>query len=178
MFNHSFKNLGLNRFLKYNQSEHPLALQLGGSDPGDLARCAEIASEYGYDEVNLNVGCPSDRVQNAKFGVCLMKEPEVVAKCVRSMREAVDLPVTVKTRIGVDNCDSWDEFVHFIETVANGGCDTFIIHARKAWLNGLSPKELYQERRLLYEKYSNLTIKTHQYSLEFLINMFRFLKNN
>lgn len=153
------------RFLKYNQSEHPLALQLGGSDPGDLARCAEIASEYGYDEVNLNVGCPSDRVQNGKFGVCLMKEPEVVAKCVRSMREAVDLPVTVKTRIGVDNCDSWDEFVHFIETVANGGCDTFIIHARKAWLNGLSPKENREIPPLCYEIVYRLKQKYPEFSI-------------
>ena len=140
------------RFLKFDASEHPVALQLGGADAGDLAQCAEIAAEYGYDEVNLNVGCPSDRVQNARFGACLMKEPEVVAAGVKAMRQAVDLPVTVKSRIGVDDQDSWDDFVRFIETVAAKGCDTFIIHARKAWLHGLSPKENREIPPLSYDK--------------------------
>ena len=139
------------RFLKFDPSEHPVALQLGGADADDLARCAEIAAGYGYDEVNLNVGCPSDRVQNARFGACLMKEPEIVAAGVAAMRRAVDMPVTVKTRIGVDDRDSWDEFVNFIDTVAGAGCDTFIIHARKAWLQGLSPKENREIPPLSYE---------------------------
>lgn len=139
------------RFLKFNTSEHPVALQLGGADPDELARCAEIVAEYGYDEVNLNVGCPSDRVQNARFGACLMKEPDVVAAGVAAMRRAVDLPITVKTRIGVDDRDSWEEFVAFVDTVAAGGCDTFIIHARKAWLHGLSPKENREIPPLSYD---------------------------
>jgi len=139
------------RFLRFDAAEHPVALQLGGAGSADLARCAEIAAEYGYDEVNLNVGCPSDRVQNARFGACLMKEPDVVAAGVAAMRRAVDLPVTVKTRIGVDDRDSWDDFVRFIDTVAGGGCDTFIIHARKAWLQGLSPKENREIPPLSYE---------------------------
>jgi tRNA-dihydrouridine synthase A len=139
------------RFLKFDPAEHPVALQLGGADAGDLARCAVIAAERGYDEVNLNVGCPSDRVQNARFGACLMKEPDAVAAGVREMTRAVDIPVTVKTRIGVDDRDSWDEFRQFICTVADAGCDTFIIHARKAWLNGLSPKENREIPPLSYE---------------------------
>ena len=139
------------RFLKYNDAEHPVALQLGGADADDLARCAEFAAGYGYDEINLNVGCPSDRVQNARFGACLMKEPEIVAAGVKAMRGAVELPITVKTRIGVDDHDSWDEFIHFVETVAEGGCETFIIHARKAWLQGLSPKENRELPPLSYD---------------------------
>lgn len=129
------------RFLRFDASERPLALQLGGSDPDDLARCAEMAAVRGYDEVNLNVGCPSDRVQNARFGACLMNEPPLVSACVRAMAAAVDLPVTVKTRLGVDDNDSWDSFRAFVETVAGGGCRVFIVHARKAWLKGLSPRQ-------------------------------------
>jgi tRNA-dihydrouridine synthase A len=129
------------RFLRFDPAEHPVALQLGGADAAELAECSEIGAEWGYDEINLNVGCPSDRVQNARFGVCLMKEPDVVAAGVRAMADNVDIPVTVKARIGVDDRDSWDDFRHFVETVAGAGCHTFIIHARKAWLQGLSPKE-------------------------------------
>ncbi|WP_345873177.1 tRNA dihydrouridine(20/20a) synthase DusA [Shewanella algae] len=132
---------GKGDYLAYNQEEHPLALQLGGSNVEDLARCAEIARQRGYDEVNLNVGCPSDRVQNGRFGACLMEEPELVAHCVDAMRQKVDIPVTVKTRIGIDDKDSYEFLCDFITKVSAAGCDTFIIHARKAWLQGLSPKE-------------------------------------
>ena len=153
------------RFLRFDSAEHPVALQLGGAGSADLARCAEIAAEYGYDEVNLNVGCPSDRVQNARFGACLMKEPDVVAAGVSAMRRAVDLPVTVKTRIGVDDRDSWDDFVRFIDTVAGGGCDTFIIHARKAWLQGLSPKENREIPPLSYETVYRLKHRYPEFSI-------------
>ncbi len=129
------------RFLEFDSSEQPVALQLGGSDPVALAACARIGSDYGYDEVNLNVGCPSDRVQSGRFGACLMAEPGLVAECVTRMKDAVALPVTVKCRIGIDNRDSLEELVEFIRVVGEAGCDTFIIHARKAFLQGLSPKE-------------------------------------
>ena len=129
------------RFLAFNPAEHPLALQLGGSDPAQLAQAARMAVSYGYDEINLNVGCPSDRVTSGRFGACLMAEPNLVADCVKAMRDAVSIPVTVKTRIGIDDMDSDAHLDAFITTVAAAGCDTFIIHARKAWLNGLSPKE-------------------------------------
>ncbi|OBU21524.1 tRNA dihydrouridine(20/20a) synthase DusA [Photobacterium aquimaris] len=133
---------GKGDFLAYNEEEHPLALQLGGSNPVDLARCAKLAAERGYNEINLNVGCPSDRVQNGMFGACLMGEADLVAQCVAAMREVVDIPVTVKTRIGIDDQDSYEFLTHFIQTVSEkGGCDNFTIHARKAWLKGLSPKE-------------------------------------
>lgn len=132
----------VSRHLRFNAAEHPVALQLGGSDPADLAASAVLGVEFGYDEINLNVGCPSDRVQNGSFGACLMATPEIVADGVRSMREAVDVPVTVKTRVGIDRSDSFEAFARFIDIVAEqGGCDVFIIHARKAWLDGLSPKE-------------------------------------
>ena len=129
------------RFLDYHPDEHPLALQLGGSEPGDLARCARLAEEWGYDEVNLNVGCPSDRVQNGRFGACLMAEPNLVAECVAAMAGAAGKVVTVKHRIGIDDRDSYDELTRFVETVAAAGCSAFIVHARKAWLKGLSPKQ-------------------------------------
>ena len=129
------------RLLAYDPAEHPLALQLGGSDPAELARCARVAAEFGYDEVNLNVGCPSDRVQSGRFGACLMVEPDLVAACVAAMRAAVSLPITVKTRIGVDDRDSYEALMEFVGRVADGGCRMFIVHARKAWLTGLSPKE-------------------------------------
>lgn len=132
---------GKGDYLAFNKEEHPLALQLGGSNPIDLAKCAKIAAERGYDEVNLNVGCPSDRVQNGKFGACLMAEPALVAQCVDAMKQVTDIPVTVKTRIGIDEHDSYEFLTNFIDTVKDVGCDTFIIHARKAWLQGLSPKE-------------------------------------
>lgn len=129
------------RLLGYHPAEHPLALQLGGSDPEDLAVCARIGAELGYDEINLNVGCPSDRVQKGRFGACLMAEPELVAHCVLAMRSEVAVPITVKTRIGIDHRDSYEELADFVGRVAEAGCRTFIIHARKAWLSGLSPKE-------------------------------------
>ncbi|AXN32289.1 tRNA dihydrouridine(20/20a) synthase DusA [Vibrio coralliilyticus] len=133
---------GKGDFLAYNQEEHPVALQLGGSNPQDLATCAKLAQERGYDEINLNVGCPSDRVQNGRFGACLMAEPQLVAECVAAMRDVVDVPVTVKTRIGIDDQDSYEFLTDFVSIVSEkGGCDQFTIHARKAWLSGLSPKE-------------------------------------
>lgn len=129
------------RFLHYNAQEHPVALQLGGSDPADLARCARWAQEWHYDEVNLNCGCPSDRVQSGAFGACLMAKPQLVAHCISAMRDACSLPVTVKHRIGIDDMESYDDMRHFVETIAKAGCEVFIVHARKAWLQGLSPKE-------------------------------------
>jgi tRNA-dihydrouridine synthase A len=128
------------RFLHFDEKEHPVALQLGGSDPRELARCARWAQEWGYDEVNLNCGCPSDRVRSGMFGACLMAKPELVADCVVAMRDSCDLPVTVKHRIGIDHMESYAELVDFVGTVA-AGCSVFIVHARKAWLQGLSPKE-------------------------------------
>ncbi|PWC83599.1 tRNA dihydrouridine(20/20a) synthase DusA [Azospirillum sp. TSO5] len=129
------------RLLGFDAAEHPVALQLGGSDPADLAACARIAEEWGYDEVNLNVGCPSDRVQSGRFGACLMAEPDLVARLVGAMRDAVSIPVTVKSRIAIDEMEEWPTLDHFIRTVSAAGCTHFIVHARKAWLKGLSPKE-------------------------------------
>jgi tRNA-dihydrouridine synthase A len=129
------------RFLGFDEDEHPVALQLGGSDPRELADCARLGAERGYDEINLNVGCPSDRVQSGRFGACLMAEPSLVADCVKAMRAAVDVPVTVKHRIGIDERDSYEALCDFVGTVAAAGCDAFVVHARKAWLSGLSPKE-------------------------------------
>jgi len=129
------------RLLAYDPGEHPLALQIGGSDPADLAACARIAGEAGFDEVNLNVGCPSDRVQAGRFGACLMAEPELVADGVAAMRAAVRLPVTVKCRIGIDDRDGREDLVAFVEKVAAAGCTVFAVHARKAWLQGLSPRQ-------------------------------------
>ena len=139
------------RLLAYDPAEHPLALQLGGCDPGELARCARIAADFDYDEVNLNVGCPSDRVQSGRFGACLMAEPELVADGVAAMRTTVNLPVTVKTRIGIDDRDSYEALTDFVGRVASGGCEVFIIHARKAWLRGLSPKENREIPPLRYD---------------------------
>lgn len=129
------------RLLAYSPEEHPVALQLGGSDPGALAECSRMAEDRGYDEVNLNCGCPSDRVQNGRFGACLMAEPQLVADCIAAMRAAVKIPVTVKCRIGIDDQDPEESLRTFIDTVAKAGPDLFIVHARKAWLKGLSPKE-------------------------------------
>jgi len=129
------------RLLGFDAFEHPLALQLGGSDPVKLAQAAKIAADFGYDEVNLNVGCPSDRVQSGRFGACLMREPEVVADCVAAMRAAVSLPITVKCRIGVDDQDPEQSLRTMIDICAAAGVDVFAVHARKAWLEGLSPKE-------------------------------------
>ena len=139
------------RFLQHNLLTNPVAFQLGGSNPRDLALCAKMVEDYGYTEVNLNVGCPSDRVQNGRFGACLMAEPELVAECVAMMSQAVAIPVTVKSRIGIDERDSYPELVNFIATVADAGCTTFIVHARKAWLSGLSPKQNREVPPLRYE---------------------------
>ena len=139
------------RFLGFDESEHPLALQLGGSEPADLATCAREGEARGYDEINLNLGCPSDRVQRGRFGACLMTEPALVADCVTAMIAAVAIPVTVKTRIGVDDQDSYEALQAFVATVAEAGCRTFTIHARKAWLSGLSPKQNREIPPLRYE---------------------------
>lgn len=139
------------RLLAYHPAEHPVALQLGGSEPLELAECARIAEAFGYDEVNLNVGCPSERVQTGRFGACLMMEPALVADCVAAMRAKAAIPVTVKTRIGVDERDSYEELCQFIAAVAAAGCEVFIIHARKAWLKGLSPKENREIPPLRYD---------------------------
>lgn len=156
---------GRGDYLAYNEEEHPLALQLGGSEPQELAQCARRAVERGYDEINLNVGCPSDRVQNGRFGACLMASPALVADCVAAMRAEVSIPVTVKSRIGIDELDSYEFLCSFIEQVSAAGCDTFILHARKAWLSGLSPKENreippldYQRVYRVKEDYPHLTI--------------------
>lgn len=130
-----------NRHLYFNAEEHPIAVQLGGNDAHDLAYSAKICAEFGYDEINLNVGCPSDRVKSGAFGACLMNQPKTVAEGIKAMRNAVDLPVTIKCRIGVDNNDSYEALRDFVGLNAESGCDTFIIHARKAWLSGLSPKQ-------------------------------------
>ena len=129
------------RHLRFDPAEHPVALQLGGSEPHDLAHCARLAQRWGYDEVNLNCGCPSERVQRGAFGACLMNEPQLVADCVRAMRGAADVPVTVKHRIGIDRAEDYGFVRDFIGTVAEAGCEVFIVHARNAWLKGLSPKE-------------------------------------
>jgi tRNA-dihydrouridine synthase A len=129
------------RLLAFDPAEHPVALQLGGSEPADLAQCARMAEELGYDEVNLNIGCPSERVQKGAFGACLMREPDLVGECVSQMRARLRIPITVKCRIGVDDQDPRDALFGFVDTVARAGCDTFVVHARKAWLKGLSPKD-------------------------------------
>lgn len=129
------------RLLGYEPAEHPVALQLGGSEPAALAESARIGQEWGYDEINLNCGCPSDRVQSGRFGACLMAEPDLVARLVGAMREAVSIPVTVKSRIAIDDLEEWPTLVDFVRKVSAAGCTRFIIHARKAWLQGLSPKE-------------------------------------
>ncbi|MFT5839946.1 MAG: tRNA-dihydrouridine synthase A [Flavobacteriales bacterium] len=143
---------GKGDYLGFNQEEHPIAMQLGGSNPVDMTRCASEAQKRGYDEVNINVGCPSDRVQNGRFGACLMAEPETVAACIKSMQTEVDIPVTVKSRIGIDDMDEYEDLTRFIDVVAASGCDTFIVHARKAWLKGLSPKQNRDVPPLMYDR--------------------------
>lgn len=139
------------RHLDFNTEEQPIVLQLGGSNPKDLAICTKMAQDWGYNEVNLNVGCPSDRVQNNKIGACLMAEPDLVAECIAEMQHAVDIPVTVKHRIGIDDMQSYEEMLHFVDTVAKTGCNNFIVHARIALLKGLSPKENRDVPPLRYE---------------------------
>ena len=132
---------GADRFLRYHEDEHPIALQLGGSNPADLATCTKLAEQWRYDEVNLNCGCPSDRVQNGLFGACLMAQPQRVADCIKAMQDASSLPVTVKHRIGIDDMEGYEQLLAFIQPIMDTGCTTFIVHARKAWLQGLSPKQ-------------------------------------
>lgn len=139
------------RHLDFSAQEHPIVLQLGGSNPQDLAICTKMAEDWGYDEVNLNVGCPSDRVQNNKIGACLMAEPNLVAECIYAMQRAVTIPVTVKHRIGIDEMQSYEEMLHFVDTVAQIGCTHFVVHARIAILQGLSPKENREVPPLRYE---------------------------
>lgn len=139
------------RHLRFHEQEHPVALQLGGSEPAELARCAQFGQGWGYDEINLNCGCPSERVQRGAFGACLMAEPNLVADCVKAMVDVVDIPVTVKHRIGIDKQESYAFVRDFVGTVAQGGCQVFIVHARNAWLKGLSPKENRDIPPLRYE---------------------------
>jgi len=139
------------RHLCYNDEEHPVALQLGGSEPAELAQCAGLGEQWGYDEINLNCGCPSERVQRGAFGACLMAEPQLVADCVKAMVDAVQVPVSVKHRIGIDKVDSYDFVRDFVGTVSAAGCSTFIVHMRNAWLKGLSPKENREVPPLRYD---------------------------
>mgnify|MGYP003887680333 FL=1 len=156
------------RLLGFDASEHPLALQLGGSEPQVLAQAARIGADWGYDEINLNCGCPSDRVQAGRFGACLMREPALVAECVAAMAAAVDVPVTVKCRLGVDEDHEYERFLGFIDTVAAAGCSTFVVHARNAWLQGLSPKENREVPPLRYDWAWRL--KRERPGLEVLVN--------
>ncbi|MEG1114366.1 MAG: tRNA dihydrouridine(20/20a) synthase DusA, partial [Janthinobacterium sp.] len=156
------------RHLRFNEEEHPVALQLGGSDPTDLATSAKLGQQWGYDEVNLNCGCPSERVQKGAFGACLMAEPQLVADCVKAMRDVVDIDVTVKHRIGIDDSESYDFVRDFVGTVADAGCKTFIVHARNAILKGLSPKENREVPPLKYDYAYRLKRDFPQF--EFIIN--------
>jgi tRNA-dihydrouridine synthase A len=156
------------RVLGFDAAEHPLALQLGGSDPKKLAAAARVGADYGYDEINLNVGCPSDRVQSGRFGACLMAEPNLVGACVTEMGASSGLPVTVKCRIGIDDQDAEESLDRFIDTVAAAGCTTFIVHARKAWLQGLSPKQNRDVPPLDYARVYRL--KQRRPELEIIIN--------
>ena len=156
------------RLLKYNPKEHPLAIQLGGCDPVQLGEASAISEEFGYTEVNLNVGCPSSKVQKGKFGAVLMKEPKLVASCINQMKKSTNIPVTVKCRIGVDNMNTDKHLDHFVEEVSFAGCDTFIIHARKAWLNGLSPKDNREIPPLDYQRVYKL--KDSFPNINFVIN--------
>ena len=156
------------RHLAFSAEEHPLAVQLGGSEPADLARCAKLAEKYGYDEINLNIGCPSERVQKGAFGACLMAEPALVAQCVAAIRNAVAVPVTVKHRIGIDQVEEYEFVRDFVATVARAGCRTFIVHARNAILKGLSPKENREITPLKFDYVYRL--KTEFPELEIVIN--------
>jgi tRNA-dihydrouridine synthase A len=156
------------RFLRFDDTQHPIALQLGGSDAEDLAFCAKAGENAGYDEINLNCGCPSDRVQSGRFGACLMREPSHVATCVEAMIKAVNIPVSVKCRIGIDDEDSFEFLDKFVREIADRGCKTFVIHARKAWLKGLSPKENREVPPLDYERVRN--IKTKYPQLRIILN--------
>ncbi len=156
------------RLLAFHAQEHPLALQLGGSEPQALAQCTLMAEDAGFDEVNLNVGCPSDRVSSGNFGACMMAEPELVADCIASMQEKVAIPVTVKCRIGIDDMESYQAFENFVVRVADAGCECFIVHARKAWLKGLSPKQNREIPPLKYDFVHRL--KSERPELSIIIN--------
>ena len=156
------------RHLHFNEEEHPVALQLGGSRPAELAKCAKLAELYGYDEINLNVGCPSDRVQNNMIGACLMAHPELVSSCISDMKSATSLPVTVKHRIGIDDYDSLEFLFEFVDKIKSSGCTTFIVHARKAILKGLSPKQNRDIPPLLYDRV--YLLKKEFPELEIIIN--------
>ena len=156
------------RVLGFSPEEHPVGLQLGGSEADKLARAAKIGADYGYDEINLNIGCPSDRVQSGRFGACLMEEPDLVADCIAAMDAAVDIPVTVKCRIGIDDQDTEESLDRFIDRVAQAGCNAFIVHARKAWLKGLSPKENRAVPTLDYGRVFRL--KQRRPNLEIVLN--------
>ncbi len=156
------------RLLRFDPVEHPVVLQLGGSEPTQLAEAARIAEDLGYDEINLNVGCPSDRVKSGRFGACLMAQPELVAECVEAMVKAVKVPVTVKNRIGIDDQDDYEDLKKFTRIVAEAGCGLFVVHARKAWLQGLSPKENREIPPLIYE--SVYRLKEEMPGLKIIIN--------
>lgn len=156
------------KLLGFDAAEHPVALQLGGSDPAQMAEAARIGEGFGYDEININVGCPSDRVQNGRFGACLMAEPVLVAECVTAMQAAVNIPVTVKSRIGIDDQDDYEALHAFVATVSQAGCESFTVHARKAWLAGLSPKENREKPPLKYE--SVYRLKKDFPQLEIIVN--------
>ena len=156
------------RHLDFNDCEHPVALQVGGSDPADLATVTKLAQQWGYDEINLNCGCPSERVQKGAFGACLMAEPQLVAQCVSAMRDAAPIQVSVKHRIGLDENESLDFLVDFVGQVAQAGCQVFIVHARNAWLKGLSPKQNREVPPLRYDRVQSLKKIFPQ--LKFILN--------
>ncbi len=158
----------VDRHLRFNESEHYVALQLGGSEANDLATAAKMGEDYGYDEINLNCGCPSERVQKGAFGACLMAEPDTVARCVESMTNTIKIPVTVKCRIGIDDVEAEPFLRKFIQTISNAGCGMFIIHARKAWLKGLSPKENREVPPLDYDLAAQM--KSEFPNLEIIVN--------
>ena len=153
------------QFLRHQEFEYPAVLQLGGSNPADLAKCSKMVEESGFQEVNLNCGCPSDRVENGNFGACLMKDKNLVADCFKAMQDAVSIPVSIKCRIGVDDFDSWEFFRDFVGTIADAGCRVFIIHARKAWLKGLSPKENREVPPLKYDVVHKLKAEMPQLNI-------------
>jgi tRNA-dihydrouridine synthase A len=158
----------VHRLLRFDPFEHPVALQVGGSEPAEMAAAARLGADAGYDEININVGCPSERVQRGAFGACLMAEPELVGDCVAAMQAAVDVPVTVKARIGIDDRDSYEELAHFVGVMREAGCTTLILHARKAWLKGLSPKENREVPPLQYDRV--YAIKRDFPDLEIVVN--------
>ncbi|MCH8867649.1 MAG: tRNA dihydrouridine(20/20a) synthase DusA [Proteobacteria bacterium] len=156
------------KLLRYDESEHPIALQLGGNDPAMMTQAAQRAEEFGYDEININIGCPSDRVISGQFGACLMRTPDIVAACYRSMRDAVDVPVTIKNRIGIDDHDSYEFLENFVETLSAAGCSKFVVHARIAILGGMSPKDNRSVPPLNYERVFRL--KREHPELEIVLN--------